>query len=258
MKLARVLCGALVLAVATGVQAELIDLGNGIVLDDRSSLYWLEDANLAKTSGYHATGLMTWAEAETWASGLEVGGSTDWRLPSAGESPCFDCGTSEYTTLYAQGIRVPAPALNDPIGDPGPFINLPAHEGYYDSVIYWTGTPESSPSTAWAYVFSGPGFFANYLGGRDVDQLAYAWAVRAAPEPDATLVTLAALAAVASCRSLGKRVMRRADAGGGRVRLRTRRAGVRARRRRANAAPGSRARRVAAIQGIRRMTGGGL
>lgn len=178
-----------------GAQAALVDLGNGIVLDDQADLYWLKDANLAKTSGYHPTGLMTWAEAVAWAEGLEVAGLKGWRLASAGDYPCFQCGTSEYSQLYAQGIRVPAPALNDPAGNPGPFVNLPAHNGYYESVTYWTGTPASA-TLAWAYVFSGPGHWADYMGDIDVNGLNYAWAVRAVPEPGAAVLLLAGLAAL--------------------------------------------------------------
>lgn len=208
MRLSKVISGAMVFALASGAQAALIDLGNGVVLDDQSSLYWLKDANLAKTSGYHATGLMSWAEASTWAAGLEVGGMKGWRLASAGENPCFQCGTSEYSQLYAQGIRVPAPALNDPIGNPGPFINLPAQWGYYEAVVYWTGTPGASSSTAWSYVFSGPGYWADYLGDNDVNGQNYAWAVRAVPEPAVALMLLAGLAVVALWRSSAKAASR--------------------------------------------------
>lgn len=208
MRVSRVFSAVVVMTVASVAQATLVDLGNGVVLDDQSGLYWLKDANLAKTSGYHATGLMTWAEATTWAAGLDVAGMVGWRLASAGDNPCFQCGTSEYSQLYAQGIRVPAPALNDPIGNPGPFINLPAHSGYYESVSYWTSTPGGSASTAWSYVFSGPGLWADYLGDNDANGQSYAWAVRAVPEPATALLLLAGLAVVGLCRSSGKAASR--------------------------------------------------
>lgn len=208
MRLSKLFSAVAVLAVASGAQAALVDLGNGVVLDDQSGLYWLKDANLAKTSGYHTTGLMTWDEATTWAAGLDVAGMEGWRLPSAGESPCFQCGSSEYSQLFAQGIRVPAPALNDPIGNPGPFINLPAHSGYYESVSYWTSTPGGGASTAWIYTFSGPGYWADYLGDNDMNAKGHAWAVRAVPEPAAALLMLAGLAVVGLCRSTGRAASR--------------------------------------------------
>ncbi len=60
--------------------AGLIDRGNGMVYDDILDVTWLKDANYAKTSGYDSDGLMTWSEANDWASNLEFGGFDDWRL----------------------------------------------------------------------------------------------------------------------------------------------------------------------------------
>lgn len=61
---------------------------------------WLADANFAMTSGYDADGLMTWNEADTWASNLSVFGVTGWRLPS--DTPLN--GTSiDYLNLSVDG-----------------------------------------------------------------------------------------------------------------------------------------------------------
>ncbi len=62
--------------------AELIDRGGGLIYDSGLNITWLQDANYAKTSGYHPTGEMTWFEAMTWSENLVYGGYDDWRLPT--------------------------------------------------------------------------------------------------------------------------------------------------------------------------------
>lgn len=47
------------MGLAGGAQAALWDRGNGMIYDDVLNVTWLQDANYAKTSGYHATGRMT-------------------------------------------------------------------------------------------------------------------------------------------------------------------------------------------------------
>jgi hypothetical protein len=67
--------------------AALWDRDGGLVYDDVLKVTWLQDANFAKTSGYDADGKMTWAAADTWASGLNYYDSarnqylSGWRLP---------------------------------------------------------------------------------------------------------------------------------------------------------------------------------
>ena len=51
------------------------DLGNGTVRDDVTGLIWQQIDG----------GAMTWEEAATYADSLELGGDTDWRLPSPAE-----------------------------------------------------------------------------------------------------------------------------------------------------------------------------
>jgi len=72
------------LAVSNPSEAYLVDRGNGLVYDTVLNVTWLTDANYARTSGYHPTGLMTWEEANAWAGSLTYGGLTDWRLPTLG------------------------------------------------------------------------------------------------------------------------------------------------------------------------------
>lgn len=58
----------------------------GMIYDNDLDLWWLNDANYAKTSGWDADGLMTWNEAQTWVDHLnstELLGFNDWRLPTS-------------------------------------------------------------------------------------------------------------------------------------------------------------------------------
>jgi hypothetical protein len=77
-----------ILAVSAGLvlsspsEAYLVDRGHGLVYDTVLDVTWLLDANYAKTSGYHPTGLMTWEEANAWAGSLSYGGHGNWRLPT--------------------------------------------------------------------------------------------------------------------------------------------------------------------------------
>ena len=70
------------LALSSPSEAYLVDRGHGLVYDTVLDVTWLLDANYAKTSGYHPTGLMTWEEANAWAGSLSYGGHSNWRLPT--------------------------------------------------------------------------------------------------------------------------------------------------------------------------------
>ncbi|MEY3760233.1 MAG: hypothetical protein RIR39_1724 [Pseudomonadota bacterium] len=63
------------IGLSTGAQAALFDRGSGMVYDSTLDITWTADANLAKTS-------MTWGDAVAWAGTLELGGQSDWRLPT--------------------------------------------------------------------------------------------------------------------------------------------------------------------------------
>lgn len=68
-------------------RAALHDRGGGLLYDDVLDVTWLQDANFAKTSGYHPTGKMSWADANKWVSALvyhDPARKVDhagWRLP---------------------------------------------------------------------------------------------------------------------------------------------------------------------------------
>ena len=82
--LSKVMTGAFVAALCVPVpqaQAGLVDRGGGMLYDTVLNVTWLQDANYAKTSGYHADGRMNWTQANTWANNLNYGGySSGWRL----------------------------------------------------------------------------------------------------------------------------------------------------------------------------------
>lgn len=135
--------------------ASLVDVGNGMVYDTVLDITWLQNANYAMSSGYDADGLMTWDEANTWATTLYYGGTGGWRLPtfdpnnprpeiveisSANELP------SLRTQLMILHPTDPPSGNLDTNGDISPFFNL-GHSGYES--IYWTGM--LGTTGAWEY-----------------------------------------------------------------------------------------------------------
>jgi hypothetical protein len=187
-----------VMALTLGnAQAALFDRGGGLLYDDVLNVTWLADANYAKTSGYDADGMMTWAKANTWAANLVHGGYDDWRLPTALNQnltgPCVNanCTNSEmghmfYNNLGASAFRSILSGTNA--------ANL-ALITHLQSSTYWSGTAFAPiPASAWH-------FDANY--GYQSYQFQhyeyYAWAVRPGdvaapiPEPETYAMMLAGL-----------------------------------------------------------------
>lgn len=173
-------------------------LGGLAYYDDVANLTWLADANAAGTT-------MNWADANTWAAGLNVGGITGWRLPDTVD---VDNDGATYTNLY-QGVDwgynitthselsnmyynvLGNLAYFDTSGavqsgwglsNTGPFSNL-------QSSNYWSAT-EYAPDTNLAWVFN------NYDGSQDKYDKTYnhfAWAVHSGdvapvPEPSTWLL----------------------------------------------------------------------
>jgi len=85
-------CAGLFTLTTISTNAELVDLGGGLVYDDVLDITWAQpDAS------------RTWNDANRWASGLALGGVSGWRLPyisvDAGAGPLFgsnpvDCNTA--------------------------------------------------------------------------------------------------------------------------------------------------------------------
>jgi hypothetical protein len=74
------LCALLLLSAPA--DAELIDIGNGLIYDTLQDLTWTQDPMLARTSGFDTDGRMTYATAVTWVEALSFAGLSDWRLPA--------------------------------------------------------------------------------------------------------------------------------------------------------------------------------
>ncbi|PTR16955.1 putative secreted protein with PEP-CTERM sorting signal [Nitrosospira sp. Nsp2] len=161
-------------------QAALEDLGNGVIKDTALDIVWLADANNSKTSGYNTDGLMTWSSANNWASQLNVGGYSDWHLPS----------TSELSHLFfddLEGINGHTIYESHNNAKFALFSNIQADY----NVAYWTTTPTGDADTHSAFRFYRGDEFAD---AKNVGH--YAIAVNNIPEPDTYAMLLAGLGLV--------------------------------------------------------------
>ena len=168
------------MGLASTAQADLIDRVFAVYDTDRN-ISWLKDANYAQTSGYDADGQMTWATAKTWAEGLNIGGFTDWRLPTtlqpdatcgiqdSGNSYGYNCKGSELGHLfYTEGGLTQSQNINSSVVLSNLFINM-------QNSIYWSSTEFApNPLSAWMFV-TDDGF--QYFDGK-AGFNHYAWAVR--------------------------------------------------------------------------------
>ncbi len=227
----KLLAVAVVMLSVASAQAALVGRDiNGIAVaanatnsvflyDDVLNVTWLRNAN--------ANGLMTWAQANTWAANLSVGVFDDWRLPTLGPvngtsfnynfsnngssdfgyaatgtgwGTASEMGHLFYVTLGNKGFCTPG--AGGPSGctqqagyglsNTGPFQNLLAN-------LYWSGL-EYAPNTSYAWGFD------TVVGGQNdvVKTLSfYALAVRsgdvapaAVPIPAALPLLLSGLAAL--------------------------------------------------------------
>ena len=211
---------AATLFMATAAQASLIGrdiTGNAVASGSASEVFlydtvlnvtWLRDAN--------ANGLMTWDAANIWASGLNPGGYTGWRLPTMIYNPNFDFGysgtdngynvrTTSGGTIYSEMASLYYDTLGNKsfyntlgasqpvfgLGNTGDFKNL-------QSYIYWSGLEYAKGrSSAWDFGMSdgGQGNFSKFFS-------LYALAVRpgdvvaAVPEPETYAMMLLGLGAL--------------------------------------------------------------
>jgi hypothetical protein len=170
-------------ACAPIAQAALEDLGNGVIKDTDLNIEWLADANYSQTSGYNTTGLMTWNAAEKWVDQLNVGGYSDWRLPT----------TDEFSHLFYDELDG---VVNNRIYDIHNNANFALFSNIQSGVLqdgsrYWTATPTSDVAIHSTFSFkNGLDFTDNGSVGR------YAMAVHSGslvPEPETYAMMLAGL-----------------------------------------------------------------
>ena len=194
---AKMVAVASALVVALPSQATLFDRGNGMVYDSAQNLTWLQDWNLARSSGVDADGLMPWGDASVWASSLRVGGFSDWRLPVASSCDASSiCTESELRTLLLAEATFDFQTQTVTMA---PFINVQSGQ-------YWTGTVYGTANCCYHTVIGSVAFqtFNNQF------LTSYVVAVRtgdvaAVPEPANLSMLLLGIAGLVAIRSSAKR-----------------------------------------------------
>ena len=158
--------------------------------DSTTNLTWLANANAAVGSSYdthvQGSGLMTWYEANAWASGLDINGVTGWTLPTTMQ-PDSTCSSQ-----YNAGGGLPLQGYNSNCtgsqlgnlfynalgGTAGSSITASHNSNYNDfsnvqSGKYWSATEYAPlPGNAWYFNFGNGG---QYEASKAYSL--YAWAV---------------------------------------------------------------------------------
>lgn len=192
------------------------------------NISWLANGNAGAGSVFDSTGYSTatdgkmkWADATAWAAGLDVYGTTGWRLPATrdtGGAGCnwsnaggTDCGYNVQTisangqTVYSEMAHMYYVTLGNLARcTPGhASCVLQGGAGVVNSAgfedlewgVYWSGSTVHNPSpAAWSF-----GFNDGVQDGHTVPLEFYAWAVHdgdvggAVPEPASLALVLLAL-----------------------------------------------------------------
>ena len=168
-------------------------LGGLAVYDTDFNITWLANAN--------ANSWMNWTAANAWASGLNVGGYTGWRLPNADPS-CgigfrdYNCINSELGHLYYTELGVTAD--NNITSSTSPYLALFTN---VQNSVYWSVTEYSyNPANAWNFQTS------NGIQKEDYKAfIFYAWAVRSGDLPEPGIIGLMGIGALAWAGTWQKR-----------------------------------------------------
>lgn len=140
-KLLLILMGLLILNLSSTAFATLLPRwGGAAVYDTDLNITWLSDANYAKTSGYDSDGLMTWLDATAWAASLNIGGFTDWRLPTM-DSACNEisvsnCINSEMGHLFYTELSGTANSSILTSGDPDLALFSNIQYNYWSDTLF--------------------------------------------------------------------------------------------------------------------------
>ena len=134
--------GILLVAFALPCKAALIVRDGGMVYDDVYNRTWLQDANYANTHGFDFSGgAMDWGTASNWVSTLNIGGFTEWRLPTQNDfKPWFETQLCDYSVWGNPQLHA------------GPFTNIQLAGPITGS--YWTSdrtVVNNDPSYAYIY-----------------------------------------------------------------------------------------------------------
>ncbi len=116
--------------------AALVDNGGGLVFDTELNVTWL---NLTGGVPYG----MSWQQAIEWASSIDAGNVSGWRLPLGSYSSHGVTNEIQHLVLTELGNSVYGPLLNR-----GPLTNL------FQGGRYWLGA-EASWDKAWTFDFNG-------------------------------------------------------------------------------------------------------
>ena len=153
--------------------------------------YYDTDLDITWLADWNVNRRMDWDTAIAWAGGLDVYGTTGWRLPSTvdglasfGEKPPVDSSEMAhmfYVTLGNEGF----PDAGFGLSNTANFLNM-------KNFIYWSGTElGDNPLAAWALELN-----VGFQNGYPKDDPLYAVAVRpgdVVPEPETWALMLAGL-----------------------------------------------------------------